>query len=384
MKTKYLLTPGPVGLPDTVQAAGSRPLVSHRCDVFSELLAGIEAKLSALLDSEAPVVILPSSGTGALEALAVNFLDADSSFISVSCGTFGDRFREIALRTKATGYFLDIPPGNGASPELVAEFTARHGGCDALLLTHNETSTGVVNPLKEIIAALPGDKKPLVLVDGVSSVGAVECRPQEWGVDGIATASQKGLMTPPGLGLVWLSGRSWDILRSRNCPSYNFDLKLHRKDLIGEHPANPYTPPVSLYYALDAALDIILENGSDAWFAVRARYAKAFSVGLEAMGLENLVKDEKYRSPGVTAIKPGRLGAEEIRRNLRLMGIEVAGGQGKMSGQLLRVAHYNDCGWPELAMILGALYAACGLAETGAPDFLRKAWQTWNDRPHVG
>lgn len=384
MKTKYLLTPGPVGLPDAVQAAGSRPLISHRCDAFSELLAGIEAKLSTLLDSEAPVIILPSSGTGALEALAVNFLGADSSFISVSCGTFGDRFREIALRTKATGHFLDIPQGNGVSPELVAEFTSRHGGCDALLLTHNETSTGVVNPLKEIIAALPGDKKPLVLVDGVSSVGAVECRPREWGVDGIATASQKGLMTPPGLGLVWLSGRAWDVLRSRDCPSYNFDLKLHRKDLIGEHPANPYTPPVSLYYALDAALDIILENGADAWFAARARYAKAFSAGLEAMGLENLVKDEKYRSPGVTAIKPGNLGAEEIRKNLRLMGIEAAGGQGKMSGQLLRIAHYNDCGWPELAMILGSLYAACGLAETGAPDFLRRAWQTWNDPTSVG
>lgn len=379
MKTKYLLTPGPVGLPDAVQAAGSRPLISHRCDAFSELLTGIETKLSALLGSEAPVIILPSSGTGALEALAVNFLGADSSFISVSCGTFGDRFREIALRTKATGHFLDVPSGNGVSAELVAEFAARHGGCDALLLTHNETSTGVVNPLKEIIAALPGEKKPLVLVDGVSSVGAVECRPQEWGVDGIATASQKGLMTPPGLGLIWLSGRAWDVLRSRDCPSYNFDLKLHRKDLTGKRPANPYTPPISLYYALDAALDIILENGAGAWFAARMRYAKAFSAGLEAMGLKNFVKDEKYRSPGVTAIKPSGPGAEEIRKNLRMMGIEAAGGQGKMSGQLLRIAHYNDCGWPELAMILGSLYAACGLAETGAPDFLRRAWQTWNE-----
>lgn len=379
MKTKYLLTPGPVELPEEVRGAGFKPLISHRCDEFSDLLMDIEAKLSMLFGSEAPVIILPSSGTGALEALAVNFLSAGSSFISVSCGTFGDRFREIALRTKATGYFLDIPQGYGASPELVAEFAAQHNDCDALLLTHNETSTGVVTPIKEIIAALPSAKKPLVLVDGVSSLGAVECHPQEWGVDGIAAASQKGLMTPPGLGLVWLSEWAWDVLEDRNCPSYNFDLKLNRKDLDKEHPATPYTPPVSLYYALNAALDIILAKGADAWFTEKKRYARAFSAGLEAMGFENLVKDEKYRSPGVTAIKPIMRDAEEIRKNLRLMGIEVAGGQGKMSGELLRIAHYSDCGWPELAMILGALYAASGLAEAGAPDFMRAAWQTWND-----
>lgn len=376
MPTKYLLTPGPVELPQEVLRAAARPMISHRCEDFSELLTGISDKLNRLLESEGPVIILPSSGTGALEALAVNFLDGKSRFLSVSCGAFGDRFRDIALRTGARGEFVDVAPGEGVAAQTVAEALAGRGECDALLLTHNETSTGVLNPIRDIVQAIPPDRRPFILVDGVSSVGAMECFPQEWGVDGLATASQKGLMTPPGLGFVWLSPRAWQRLDGRSCPSWYFDLKLHRKELEGKLRGNPYTPPVSLYYALDEALGLILRSGAAEHFAGRCRYARALAAGLVAMGFELLVKEEKYRSPGVTAVKTAD--SERIRSGLRGMGIEAAAGQGTMKNQLIRLAHYHDCGWTELSAILGALSAAAGITGKNGDCFIGEAWKAWS------
>lgn len=379
MATKYLLTPGPVQLPDDIRNAGACAMISHRSPAFSDLLVRIETKLKELLKTSGPVIILPSSGTGALEALSVNFLDKNSYFASVSCGTFGDRWRDIALRTAARGTFLDITAGQCAEPEAVARLAGGLERCDVLLLTHNETSTAVVNPIKEIIAALPKNSRPLIFIDGVSSVGAMECYPEEWGVDGIASASQKGLMSPPGLGFVWLSDRAWKYLENRRCASYYFDLQLHKKELEAKTTGNPYTPPISLYYALEGALGMILEKGAPKWFAGKKRFAAALAAGLETMGIELLVKDKRYRSPGVTAIKCSGSGAEQIRKNLRGMGIETATGQGTLKNELVRIAHYHDCGWPELSLLLGSVYAALNAADKGAADFLRNALEVWNN-----
>jgi len=379
MKTKYLLTPGPVELPAEVLRATAQPLIGHRCPAFSELFSRIEKNLSSLLRSEGPVIILPSSGTGALECMAVNFLGRGDKFISVSCGVFGDRFREIAERTGAVGINVDVEYGRAVKPDTVAKAVNENPGCKAILITHNETSTGVVNPIKEIIAALPDESRPLVLVDGVSSVGAMECFPEEWGIDALGTASQKGLLTPPGLGLVWLSPKAWSSIEGRLCPSYSYDLNLHRKELEAKSPANPFTPPVSLYYALDEALRQILEVGADDWFKSHKRYARAFAAGLKSLGFKLLVEEEDFRSPGVTAFGSPDKDTEAIRKKLRAMGIETAGGQGKFKGKLIRVAHYNDWGWPELCMILGALYGASGAAGVLKADFLADAWKIWEE-----
>jgi aspartate aminotransferase-like enzyme len=378
MNTKYLLTPGPVELPAEVLRAGARPLIGHRCPAFSELFTRIETNLQKLLRSEGPVIILPASGTGALECMAVNFLEKGDTFLSVSCGVFGNRFREIAERTGAVGLYIDVPFGEAAKPEQVADAVKKNPGCKVLMLTHNETSTGVVNPIKDIIAALPEENRPLVLVDGVSSVGAMECFPEAWGVDAIGTASQKGLLTAPGLGLVWLSKKAWAAIDGRTCPSYSYDLKLHRKDIEAKSPANPFTPPVSLYYELDEALQEILEVGTDNWFEARKRYSEALAEGLAGLGFELLVKEKDARSPGVTAFKFPQGDTEAVRKKLRGMGIETAGGQGKLKGQLIRAAHYNNWGWPELCIILGALYGAAELAGKTKADFLSGAWKIWN------
>lgn len=377
METKYLLTPGPVELPAEVLRAGSKPLIGHRSPAFSELLMKVEGKLCSLLRSEGPVIILPSSGTGALESLALNLLGPGTKFLSLSCGVFGDRFREIAQKTGSEGVACDFEFGEPVTPAAAAEVLRSQPEVDAVLLTQNETSTGVLNPIKEISEAMPADNRPLILVDGVSSVGAMPCFPEEWGVDGIATASQKGLLTPPGLGFVWLSKRAWKIAENKNCSSYTYDLKLHRKFLERSAPSNPFTPPVSLYYALDAALDLILDKGPDNWFEERMRYARALAAGLEALGFKLLVKDARYRSPGVTAFFSDSDDCESIRNNLRIMGVEAAGGQGKRKGKLIRVAHYGDFGWPELCLTLGSLYGASPFARESS-GFLEEAWEVWN------
>lgn len=369
---RYLLTPGPVEMPDEVYRASSKKIIGHRTEEFSDLFESIQNKLKTLLKVETPVVILPSSGTGALECLAVNFLTNKDSFISASCGVFGDRFREIALKTGAKGIFVDFEMGTHVEPEIVKDAVLKHPECKFLLLTQNETSTGVLNDIKKIIAAIPEQKRPLILVDGVSSIGTMECFPSEWGIDGIATASQKGLMTPPGLGIVWISEKAKRYLENNECQSYYFDLKRQFKSLKPDNYSNPYTPPVTLYYALNKALEIILKGGADKWFNDHRKFSHAFAAGIEALGLKMLVTDKKYRSTGVSAISSPDCDTEVIRNKLTEWGITTAGGQGDLKNKIIRIAHYDDKGWPELAMILSTLYAVLPAKNKIKDNFLEK------------
>ncbi|MDR0764640.1 MAG: alanine--glyoxylate aminotransferase family protein [Synergistaceae bacterium] len=371
---KYLLTPGPVPVSGGTRLAEARSLIGHRGEEFSELFSRIETKLSRLLKTDGKTVIFPASGTGALEALAANFIGPGVSVISVSCGVFGDRFREMAALTGADMINVDVEPGEEVKPRVAAAAAASNPDASVMLLTQNETSTGVFNRVDEIIAAIPMETRPLILVDGVSSVGAMPCFPREWGIDGLAAASQKGLLTPPGLAFVWLSERGWDAVSKRKCPSYYFDLTRQKKYLYKDAPENPYTPPVSLYYALDHALDEIADEG---WFSLKERAARSLAAGIEALGFELLVRDERFRSPGVTAFfhPSGETGA--ILKSLKSMGVEPAGGQGKFRGNLIRMSHYHDVRWPEISLALGSLYAALGGARRGAGDFMRRAYGVW-------
>ncbi|MDR3355348.1 MAG: alanine--glyoxylate aminotransferase family protein [Synergistaceae bacterium] len=376
---EYLLTPGPVPTTRDVSLAEARELIGHRGAVFSEFFLNLEEKLSKLLRSEGRTVIFPSSGTGALESLAANFTGPDTKVISVSCGVFGDRFREITAQTGARMINIDVEPGSGVRPETVSRAVFEHPGADVLLLTQNETSTGVLNPIDEIIAALPKGERPLVLVDGVSSVGAAPCYPEEWGIDGLATASQKGLLTPPGLGLVWLSERAWDVAAGRKCCSYYFDLVRQRKYIFKDRPENPYTPPVSLYFALDAALNSVLADG---WFEGRRRAADALTAGAEALGFKHFVSDKKFRSPGVTALTAPGGDIQAVIKSLREMGLETAGGQGSLKGKLMRIAHYHDVRWPEISLILGSLFAASAPLRNERENFIASAFAVWEGERH--
>lgn len=376
---KHLFTPGPVTPPAGVVRAETIPLTSHREPDYSYLLLRLQNRLKDLLDADGPVILLPSSGTGALETLSVNLLGDGDRVLSISCGAFGNRFREIASRTGAEIVPVDVPMGQAVSPELVRKSLETTPGVTALLLTHNETSTGVTNDIGAIMASLP-EERPLVLVDAVSSLGAMPCEPQNWGVDALASTTQKGLITPPGVGIVWLSPRAWNRVEDKGSSSYYFDLALHRKYLEKDLPENPYTPPVSLFTALDAALGFLSDQGHSTWFDGRRRFARALCAGAEAMGFVPLVEDPEARSAGVTALRVPEGRGQEMRNAMRELGVEVAGGQGALRGKIVRVAHYSDTGWPEVAMVLGSLYgAALDLALEPRPGFIEKAFQAWKD-----
>lgn len=373
----HLFTPGPVAVPHAVRVAGAAPLIGHRSEPYFALLGEIQGRLRRLLGTDRPVVLLPSSGTGALEALVVNLLAPGERAISVSCGAFGDRFREIAARWGVAIHAVDIPWGSAAGPEDVARALKECPDASALLLTHNETSTGVATDLAACLSVVPPDG-PLVLVDAVSSLGAMACRPDAWGVDGLASCSQKGLMTPPGLGLVALSERGWHRASRRPCPSHYFDLPLHRRHLEKARPDNPYTPPVSLLYSLAEALRILEGYGFDAWFADRERTARGFEAACEAMGLPLFVWEPARRSPVLTALSAPDGRGRALRDALERLGVNAAGGQGK-EPDLIRVGHYAPGGWPELCLLAGSLYGAgrrCGLLL--ADGFFGAAWSRWS------
>ncbi|MDT8285402.1 MAG: alanine--glyoxylate aminotransferase family protein, partial [Thermovirgaceae bacterium] len=298
---QHLFTPGPVNVPNEVRQAGAAPMVSHRSESWFCLLEEVTSRLKRLLGVREPVILIPGSGTGALESLAVNLISPGEEVISFSCGVFGDRFREIVSRTGAKMIPVDIPRGQGFTGEDVQVALAEHPGAKAVLFTHNETSTGVVNPLEEMACAVP-EGGPLILVDAVSSLGAMPCLPSKWRIDGLASCSQKGLLAPPGVAPVWISERAWEAAKTRSCPSYYFDLSLHRKYLEKKRPQNPFTPPVSLYYSLAASLRMLEEYGWEKRFADTARLARTFEAACEAMGFELFVRDERFRSPALTSV----------------------------------------------------------------------------------
>jgi len=353
--TRMLLTPGPVEVPHHVALEGATRMISHRSGQFSALYRELLADLCHLLEVEEPPVLFPGSGTGALDALCQNLLSPGDRVISLSCGAFGHRFREIALRRGVDVIPLDVPWGEGIGPDLVAQAIRANRDTRAVLITHNETSTGVLNPIELVTEVIPDDV--LVLVDAVSSVGAVPCLPSKWRVDGLATSSQKGLMCPPGLGMVWLSPRGWERAAQVSCPTYSLDLKLYR--LHRERAMEtPYTPPVSLYFQLARALKDILSHPKETWWRDRRRFSRGLCAALEALGLSPLVKDPSLRSPGVTAIVGEEGLCKGIRKSLAQMGLQVASGQGDVKDRLVRIAHYTPMGWPELSMICGTVWKA--------------------------
>jgi len=372
--SRHLFTPGPVPLPDRVRSASGAPMIGHRMADFSVLLSKVENRLRDLLDVDGPVIAMAGSGTLAMESLIATLLRPGDPVISCSCGAFGLRFREIAANRGLEVIPLDFPEGEAVSPSRVAGAVASYPDAKAVLLTHNETSTGVTNPVEEITRDLPPDG-PLLLVDAVSAVGAMPCLPGRWNVDGLAFCSQKGLLSPPGLGFAWLSERAWDAASDRGpVDGYFCDLNRYRAFMEKEQPQTPFTPPVSLLRAVDASLGMIAEKGHRKWFDDRRRFARCLAAGVETMGMDLLVKDERFRSPGVTAVSANDGKAVQIKQALASLGVECAA-----KGGVLRFGHFGDLGWPEIWLLLGSLWAACrecGM-EPAQPDMenVSKVWK---------
>lgn len=352
---ELLLVPGPTPIPPQVQRAMMRPVINHRCPAYEELFASLQAKLRKLFGVTGEVFVFPSAGTGVLEALVVNFLSLNDPVLMVSIGWFGDRFGEIAERFGANLTWLKFEWGTAAMPEAVAEAMDKATQpFKAVLLTHNETSTSVVNSVREI-AKVVKERGALFLVDAVSGLVAMPLPIDEWEIDAVAAASQKALMTPPGIGLVAVREAAWEAVEQAQMPRYYWDFRIAKK--FQSHNQNPYTPPVTLLYGLDAALDMIFAEGMDAVFERHKRVRDVLRNGVREIGLELYVPDDEIASCSLTAVKvpQGIHGGDLIRCLRERYRIEVAGGQEHLRGKIIRISHMGWVHESDMLLTLTAL-----------------------------
>ncbi|MFQ5854742.1 MAG: pyridoxal-phosphate-dependent aminotransferase family protein [Anaerolineae bacterium] len=372
-----LRIPGPTRLPAEVREALAQPMIGHRSHAFSEIHGEVVDGLKEMLRTENDVFVLTASGTGGMETAVVNTLSPGDKVLSVSIGNFGERFRTIARTYGAEIIPLDYEWGTAADPDAIGSALAQHPDVKAVLVTHNETSTGVTNPLKEIAAAVKarpersrrasGYAPPLLLVDAISSAGCIELETDDWNIDVLVTGSQKGWMIPPGLAFITFSYAAWAAHEQSTMPRFYFDLTPARNKL----PANqtPWTPAVNLFYGLAAALRLMHQEGLENIWARHQRVAEYTRQGVRELGLE-LLADPQHASNTVTAIRaPGgpstgsgqRLDIDGLRRRLEQRHrVVLAGGQGPLKGRIFRIGHLGDVNEADIDNALAAIREELG------------------------
>jgi aspartate aminotransferase-like enzyme len=358
-----LRVPGPTPLPDEVRAAGARQMMNHRSADFEAIMREVHTDLRYFFATEGPVLTFPASGTGGLEAAIVNLLSPGDEALAVSVGVFGDRFAEMASAFGATVHRLSYPLGRAAEADDVARSLEEHPGARAVLVTQNETSTGVLNDVEGIARAVRAARPDaLLLVDGISGLGTAPLLTDAWDVDVVVTGSQKAWMAPPGMTMVSVSARAWEATRTARLPRYYWDFAKARKAVDEGNP--PYTPAVSLYYALQAGLRLLRAEGREAVWARHDAVAAHAREGAGRLGL-GLFADPAHYSHSVTSVVvPDGVDGKRLLRDARDQhNVHFGDGQKSLSGRIIRIGHL---GWVDDAQIDAALEAlAAGLVAQG-------------------
>jgi serine---pyruvate transaminase len=357
---RYLLTPGPTPVPPEVLAALAQPIVHHRSPDFRPIYDRCLARLRDVFRTASDVLLFGSAGTGAMESAVANLCSRGEQVLVVTAGQFGERWAAIAGSYGAEVERVDYDWGGVPAAEDVAGRLAELGGVKAVLVTHSETSTGVVCDLQSI-ASVVSEAGSLSVVDAVSSLGAVPLETDAWGIDVVVSGSQKALMTPPGLAMVAASDRAWAA--REDAPRYYFDWERTRKAQAALDA--PFTPPVPLVAGLDVALGLLLDAGLEAVFEHHRLLGRACREGAKAMGLELFSPDDD-RSAVVTAIRaPDGVDATEIVRALRdRFGITIANGQAHLKGKIFRIGHIGYFDVFDITTALAAVELV--LADLGA------------------
>ena len=357
-----LMIPGPTNLPPQVREALSRPAIYHRGPAFAQLIQQCSTDLQPLFGTEEDVLILTASSTGAMEASIVNFLSPGDKVIAIETGKFGERFGEIAQAFGAQVQWLNVAYGEAAQPQRLDELVSKVQP-QAVLLVQNETSTGVCQDVAAL-ARVAREHDALAIVDAVSGLGAIPFRMDEWGVDVVASGSQKALMLPPGLGFAAVSPRAWQAAAKAAMPRYYFDLSAARQML--EQGQTPFTPNTALIVALREALQLIHAEGPETVYQRHANLAGMARAGMEALGLE-LLADHQYASPVVTAVKmpQGLDSAWLVQAVADEHNILISGGQGELKGRIFRIAHVGWVGPQQIEQTLTAVAEA--LNQLGYP-----------------
>jgi len=376
-----LRVPGPTPLPQEVREAQSAPMIDHRGTEFGEMQREITAGLAELIGTRGDVLLLTGSGTGALEAAVVNTLSPRDRVLAVTIGSFGDRFAKIASAFGAHVERFEVPWGEAADPAALEQHLAANAPYRAVLLTHNETSTGVTNPLRELAGVVrnaAGD--PLLLVDGISGLGAMPFEMDAWGIDLVVSASQKAWMGSPGIAIAAVGDRAWAANETAGMPRVYWDLAEARK--WAEKGQTPWTPAVSVLFGLRVGVRRLLAEGREQTWARHAAIAAAVQAGLEALGL-TLVAAPQDRSSTVTAAwLPEGLDWAPFNAAMRAKGLVVAGGQGAWAGRILRFGHMGGVGIDEMCeavRVMGETLAEHG-RQADAPGAVRAMREVFEAR----
>jgi aspartate aminotransferase-like enzyme len=354
MPKNFLLIPGPTPVPQDVLLEMAREMINHRGSEFANLLKTNTDLLKKVFKTENDVLILTASGTGGMEAAVANFFSQGDEVLVGVCGVFGERFAKICKAYGLNVKTIVTEPGKGIEPEVLEKALKENPNVKAVFLTHNETSTGVTNNLKELAPIVKENPERLLIVDAVSSLGAIDLPTDELKIDVVVTASQKALETPPGLAMVSVSELAWKFNEKANLPRFYFDLRQAKKFL--DEGATPFTPAVSIFFALKKSLENILNRGLENNFKRHSLLGKAVREAIKAIGVTKLLADERWASDTVTpVIPPDNVNPDDLRKYIRSkFGVVLAGGQGNLKGKIFRIGHV---GYVEPTDILVALSA---------------------------
>lgn len=364
----FLQIPGPTPIPERVQQAMARQIIDHRGPDFAALATRVLGKLKTLFKTEQPVIMYPSSGTGAWESALVNTLSPGDKVLMVETGQFAVLWREMAERLGLQPIFVSSDWRVGVDGESIAKHLQddKTGDIKAVCVVHNETATGCSSLIAEVRDAIDAATHPaLLMVDTISSLGVMDYRHDEWRVDVSVCGSQKGLMLPPGLSFTAISEKALEASKSAQLPRTYWAWQ----DMLANNANGffPYTPATGLICGLDEAIDLMHEEGLDNVFARHERLAAATRAAVEAWGLETQCRDARFYSPAVTAVRmPEGHNADQFRALvLETFDMSLGTGLTKLAGKVFRIGHLGDTN--ELT-VLGALTGVeMGLELAGVP-----------------
>jgi aspartate aminotransferase-like enzyme len=349
-----LRIPGPTRLPPSVREAGGRQMINHRGPEFAAMLGRILAGMQPYFGTTGDMAMITTAGSGGLEAAVVNVLSPGDRVLAVSIGSFGDRFAKIARIYGADVTKVDVEWGLAVDQTALRAELERVSDYKAVLLTHNETSTGVMNPIPEL-AAVIRELAPdaLILVDTVSSLGAVPFQMDAWGLDVVVTGSQKAWMAAPGLAMVAASERAWTAMETATMPRFYLDLRAHRES--HRNGETPFTPAIGVVYQVDEGIRLMAAEGAASIFARHEACAAATRAGLVALGFE-LFADPRHASRTVTsAVVPGDVDWKTFNGEIKRRGVVLACGQGKLAGKIFRVGHLGSVTVEEILGLMSTL-----------------------------
>ena len=357
-----LRIPGPTPVPREVAEAGAADMINHRGPEFATLIGSITQRLQRVYQTAGDVLTLTASGSGGMEAAVVNHISPGDRVLAVTVGVFGKRFVQLAQHYGADVQELAFEYGTAVEPGRIDDALAADGDIRAVLITHNETSTGVTNYSLPEVGCIVRDRDRLLIVDAISSLSSIAVEVDAWNLDVVVSGSQKGWMVAPGLAFVSVGERAWEAQERCTQPRFYFDLRRAKETLAGGQ--TPWTPAVSLFFQMDHALDMMLDEGLEQIFARHARLARMTREGVRVLGLD-LFAAEGVESNTVTAVRvPEDIDGKQLVATARTeFGAVFAGGQAELAGKILRFGHLGFVQEEDIRSGLDALEGA--LAKLG-------------------